>query len=222
MRTFAYRADKTALAGVFMAALAIGAGKMWWNDQGFWFLIIGLAMAAGAVKIAADVMNPAPVLRYDRQSLWVRTTFGAVEEIPWRNVHGISLNVLTMKYMGFIPLNKTEFLEIRCEGGAFATRRLRVSIDAMDLPPGGAKELTLTLQAAHVDAVGAAGVAMAGAGDRGWGVDLPAANQGPQFDPDAAIARYLAAKNESEPGAIAPAPARPAIAQRPVFGRRVR
>jgi hypothetical protein len=92
----------------------------------------------------------------------------------------------------------------------------------MRLPAGGAAEVALTLQAAHVAAVGEAGVAMAGAGPRGWGVDRsPKDEPVSDFDADAALARYLASKEpEARQPPAAASPATMAMPQRPVFGRK--
>jgi hypothetical protein len=224
MRSFHYRPGKAALGGVFMAALAIGAGKLWWDGSGWVLLMFALLMGAAAIKIAFDVANREPLLRFDRHSLWVRKTFGSVEEIAWRDVHDISAKVFTMRYAGIIPVSRTEYLTITCAGGAFGARRLRVTTAAMELPAGGLAELLYILQAAHVEAVGVAGVAMAGAGRHGWGsapANVRNEEQESGFDPDAAIARYLASKEvgQSEPAQVPVS--RPPMPQRPAFGRRV-
>jgi hypothetical protein len=106
----------------------------------------------------------------------------------------------------------------------FGARRLRVSAKALELPTGGSAALLHILQQAHIAAVGEAAVAMAGAGKHGWGIgpshdpyeDLRE-ERSETFDPDEAMARYLASKQTRQG---APAPSRPAVPQRPVFGRR--
>jgi hypothetical protein len=129
--------------------------------------------------------------------------------------------VFTMKYAGVVPVGKTEYIEIACEGGLFGAQRFRVPTTTMRLPPGGAQEVALVLQAAHVEAVGVAGVAMAGAGPRGWGVDTsPKEEPASGFDPDAALARYLASKEPEARQPASPSPATMAVPQRPVFGRK--
>jgi hypothetical protein len=151
----------------------------------------------------------------------VRKTFGGVAEIPWSEVHSIKLMVFTRKYAGVIPGGKHQDLELACVGGLFGAQRFRVSTETMRLPRGGAQEVALVLQAAHVEAVGVAGVAMAGAGPRGWGVDVPKAEQDrSDFDADAALARYLASKEPDNRQTPSPAPATMAMPQRPVFGRK--
>lgn len=231
MRVYKYKPDKAAFAGIFMLAIAFAFGKMWWASGGVFNLAVVLVTTLAATKIGYDVVNPTPSLRFDRDTLWVRKTMGAVEEIPWKNVHSIGLYVLTMRYAGVIPVGKTEFVDIACKGGMFGARRFRVPTTSMELPAGGAAEVVRTLQAAHVAAIGVAGVAMAGAGTSGWGVERsePAPMQS-TFDPDEAIARYLANKQCADAEAIqppadeqpaAPAAPQPAVPPRPVFGRKI-
>ena len=222
MRTFHCRPGKNAFAALFLAVLAFFLGKIWWANGSLQWLVLAVVLAAGAAKCAADALNTEPMLKFDSRALWIRTGFGSTQESPWSEVQGISLEVLTLRYAGLIPMGRTEYLAIACAGGLFGTKRFRVTIDSIELPPGGAAELVLTLQAAHVDAVGAAAVVMGGAGPSGWGVSPPreVEEQCPTgFDPDAAIARHLAAKRAERAQAVA-APAHPAMPQRPVFGRR--
>jgi len=223
MQSFHYRPGRNGLVAVFMAALAIGAGKMWFDGGGFLLLAFCALMAAGASKGLFDAMSNEPALKFDRHSVWVRKTWGGVQEVPWRDVHDISASVFTVRYAGLVPVGKTTYLTITCEGGTFGARRLRISTTAMGLSDSATAALVLALKQAHVDAVGIAGAAMAGAGNRGWGVDFNSKSE-PQngesgFDPDAALERYLASK-EAEGTPAAPA-ARPAMPQRPTFGRRV-
>jgi hypothetical protein len=210
------------MGAILLAAFAYGSYGVWRSSGAIVLLVFALMMALGAAKLAYDAFNHTPMIRFDREHLRVRTTFGAVAEIPWRNVHNIKLMVLTMKYAGVFAVGKTEYLEIACEGGMFGARRFRVPTTTMRLPPGGAQEVALVLQAAHVEAVGVAGVAMAGAGPRGWGVDTsPKEEPASGFDPDAALARYLASKEpDTQPQPASVAPARMVTPQRPVFGRK--
>lgn len=223
MRSFYYRPGKNAALALFMGLAALFSARMWWSGGGFFAVAGALLFGAAALKGALNAFNHEPVLRFDRDRLWVRTTFGGVKELAWSEVQRISLEVLTIRYYGIIPMGRTEILCIACDGGAFGTRRLRISASTIQLPVGGAGELTRILQQAQLEAVGAAGVAMAGAGRRGWGVgraDEPETAQAEGFDADAAIARYLAQKEQA--GRAGPAPAaRPNLPQAPVFGRRV-
>jgi hypothetical protein len=227
MRSFYYRPGKNAVLAIFMAGLALVCGTFWWNGGGG---IIALALAAlfaaAAVKGALNAMNSEPALKFDGDAVWVRTTFGGVQEVPWREVQRIALEVLTIRYWGFIPIGRTETLCIACDGGSLGTRRLRVSAAAITLPVGGGAGLVHILQQAHLEAVGEAGVAMAGAGKNGWGASSQEQHEEPtaKFDPDEVVARYLASREAAQPNAgpsVRPAMVQPAMPPRPVFGRRV-
>lgn len=224
MRSFYYRPGKNAVLALFMGALALLCGWLWWSKGGFVALGGMLLFGAALAKAAHNAMNSEPALRLEPHALSVRTTFGS-EQVAWRDVQSITIETLTLRMYGIIPLGKVETLCIAANGGLTGTRRLRVSVSAIDLPPGGAAGLLMLVRAAHLAAVGEAGVAMAGAGARGWGVEPAGASAedqvpGSGFDADAAIARYLAAKTANSASA-AQSPGRAAgFAQRPTFGRR--
>ncbi|MEO7634930.1 MAG: hypothetical protein ABIS38_04710 [Sphingomicrobium sp.] len=225
MHSFHFRPGKNAVLALGMAALALLCGWLWWSD-GAWLALGGLLLfGAGFAKAAHNAMSSEPALRLEPRKLTVRTTFGR-EEVQWRDVQSVSLEALTYYMYGFIPMGRVEILCIAVNGGLTGTKRLRVSCSTIDLPSGGSAGLLLIVQGAHLAAVGEAGVVMAGAGPRGWGVESarPAPSDetpGSGFDPDAAIARYLAAK-QATGESQQPAPQsrlNPAI-QRPTFGRR--
>ena len=225
MRKFHYRAGKNVAASLFMGGLTVLCAMIWWRSGGFIALGGFLLFGAAASKSATDAMSNEPALAFGDEGLRVRSTTG-VRAVAWKEVQSIGLEVFTYRYWGIIPIAKHENLVIKCDGGLFGAKRLRLSAAAIELPAGGAVALVALLQAAHVAAVGEAGVAMAGAGEHGWGVaparkavEEPAAS----FDPDAALARYMARKSEPEAPAqpaIATAPAAPAMPARPAFGRK--
>ena len=222
MRSFYYRQGRSAFAAVFMAPLAIAAGRMWRSDGGFLMLAFALLMTLGAAKAALDAMNTKPAMKFDRHSVWIRKTWGGVEEVPWREVHDIAIKMLTVRYMGIIPVRRHVYITVTCEGGTFGARRFRVSTTAMGMSAAEGAAVVAALKQAQMEAVGEAGAAMAAAGSRGWGVDMGPRTSGQSFDADAAMARYLASKQaeESSPAAAA-APGRPGMPQRASFGRRV-
>jgi hypothetical protein len=224
MRKFHYRAGKNAAAALFMGGLTIMCAMLWWRSGGFISLGGFLLFGAGAAKSATDAMSNEPALAFGGEGLRMRTMRG-IQVVSWTQVQAISLEVFTYRYWGIIPIAKHENVVVKCDGGLFGARRLRLAATAIELPVGGAIGLVALLQAAHVAAVGEAGVAMAGAGERGWGVapSRPAREeQASSFDPDVALARYMARK-ESEPvqsAVPAAIPGVPAAPARPAFGRR--
>lgn len=224
MRSYYYPSGRNALSALFLAAFAFGAGKWWYADGGVLPLIFAVVMVIGAVKLASNALSREPALKFDGHSIWIKKAWGGLEEVSWREVHDISAKVYTMRYMGIIPVSRTAHIAITCEGGVLGTRRLRISTSAMGLSVAQTAELVLVLKKAQLDAVGVAGVAMAGAGRHGWGVRQSSpddeAGASSEFDPDAAVARYLASKQVAEEAPAAPA-AHPATPQRPTFGRKV-
>ncbi|MCW3798397.1 hypothetical protein OMW55_11335 [Sphingomonas sp. BN140010] len=203
MRKFHYRTGRNAFAAIGLGILALACGLAWLGD-GEWPLALGFVLfGAAGVKAAANAMSDEPALVFDAYCLKVRTSFG-VREALWSDVQAISLEVFTYRYWGIIPIARHENLVIKTGGGTFGSRRLRIAVKSIELPPGGSTELVHLLHQQHVAAVGQAGVAMAGADQHGWGVrpgraarvavDTDESLTG--FDPDAALARYLAAREQ--------------------------
>lgn len=223
MHAYHYRPGKNAATALASGALALLSARMWLDDGGILTLISCLFFGAAALKGGFNALSAEPAIKFDNERLWVRTAFGS-QSIPWGKVYGIALQVMTVRYWGIIPISRKETLCVACEGGWFGARRLRVPAASIDLPAGGAPALVQILRDAQLAAVGPGGVAMAGAGQHGWGVpSKPQIERGEPlesgFDADAAIARYLASKEVAQrPAVHAQAPT--TIAQRPVFGRR--
>jgi hypothetical protein len=226
MRSFYYRPWKNALVALGSGIFALITAKTWWEHGGFTPLVGMLLFGAVAAKCTFDGMSREPALKFDDQSIWIRKVWGGIEQVPWRDVHDVSAKVFTMRYMGVIPISRTAYITVTCEGGLTGARRLRVSTTALGLSPAATAELLFALKKAHADAVGEVGVAMAAAGSHGWGVGASNVTGEPEtasgFDADAAIARYLASKQSVSSQAAPPAAgAQPPVPQRPVFGRRV-
>lgn len=225
MRSFYYRPGRNAFNALLMGLLAFYWMSKWWTRGGVLTSLAALLFAVGAALAVMNAMRPGPALIFDGRGVSVRKTFGGMHTAPWSDVHWMDIKVFTVRYMGIIPISRNEILRIACEGGVFGSRRLSLAMKAIQLPPGGSNELLAMLHSARVGAVGVAGVAMAGAGKHGWGIapERPPERGRETFDPDAAIARYLATKDEGTaraPSIDAPAN-RAAIPQRPSFGRRV-
>jgi hypothetical protein len=222
MHSFYYKKGSNALGAATMAAFAIGAGKLWFDYGGVTMLLFTMVMIFGTGKATLDSLSSEPALRFDRHSLWVRKTWGGLEEVPWGDVHDIFVKVFTVRYLGFIPVSRTAYVTIACEGGWFGARRLRFATSALGLSPAQSADLVAILKQAHVEAVGEAAAAMAGAGSQGWGIPTRPLRQQEAiggFDADAALARYQASsQDEARPASHV---ARPAVPARPTFGRRV-
>ena len=226
MRSFYYRPGQNALTALVSGLFTALAGALWLKDGDVIWMITTAVLGLAALKSAQNAMSREPAVKFDCGRLWIRTFFGS-HSVSWNQVYGIALQVITVRYWGVVPVSRREILCISIEGGSFGARRLRITTSSIELPPGGASALVKILRDAQLAAIGAAGVAMAGAGKNGWGVPSKSAIErdeptGGGFDADAAIARYLASKqaSESAPTAAQMQPPAPVMPQRPVFGRR--
>ena len=227
MRSFYYRPGKNAGLAVMLGAIGFVFGSIAWNAGGgviIWTLTVMLL--AGAAKAALNALNGDPALKFDDHHIWVRTTFGGLQEVSWRDVQHIALEVMVMRYFGMIPVGRNEILCITTSGGPFGTRRFRLAAGTLELPPGGATGLMHLLHQAQTEAnAGPRAGGAAGLVPGASAVAEPVAESSSGFDPDAAVARYLAAKQAQQaeqaeqrdaPAGLGPRP----IAPRPVFGRR--
>jgi len=224
MQSLYYKKGSNALSAATLAAFAIGSAKLWYDHGGLVLLSFAIVMLVGTAKTTFDALSSQPALKFDRHSLWVRKLWGGgLHEVPWRDVHDIGLKTFTLRYMGIVPVSRTAYVTIACEGGLFGARRLRLATSALGLSPARAAELVEILKTAHVEAVGVAAATMAGAGSQGWGAAVGRRHEPsepePEFDADAALARYQASRQRTDH--MQPSPARPAMPQRPTFGRRM-
>lgn len=179
----------------------------------------GVALLAMGVLAGAAAMDLRPALAADSNGLTVRTLF-ARRTIRWSELLVVTIEQRYLRLWGIVPIARREYLSFLAQGGAIGSKRMRLLGSWLALPPGGLVQLRETILAAR----GAAGHAPMHS--------LPASdgpNDGSEFDPDAAIARYLSAKaSKSVAPSPALAPADRAAAPtttphpaRPSFGRRV-
>src|SRR4029079_6204678 len=154
MHSFYYKKGANALGAATMAAFGLGAGKMWFDRGGFILLAFTLLMVIGTAKAALDALSTEPAFRFDRRSIWVRKAWGGLVEVPWRDVHDISLKVHIVRYMGVIPVSRTAYVTIAGEGVLFGARRLRLSTSSLGMNPAQSAELVAILKQAQIDAVG--------------------------------------------------------------------
>ena len=220
MREYRYRRTQSAFFAIMATLTAMGLVTRWLHGQSVVNLFVAATFLLGAAKAAYDAISDEPALRFDNRTIGIRRTWGGVEEIPWRSVLGISSKVVTMRYAGLFPMGKTTYITITCEGGLFGARRLRIATTPLGMSPVQTAQLIADLEKARQAAVGESGIAMAGAGNRGWGVDMGASAAG-GFDPDAALARYLSSKQDHSPSDEAQQAAFPRAMQPRTFGRRV-
>lgn len=165
-----------------------------------------LAFVNGRAALGAN-----PALRFDEHGVSV-STLTKTTNLRWDEIRDIRTQSLTLRYMGIIPVSRQDFITFVTKGGPFSSKSLKLAGAQLELPARGILGLHRSLCAFLGDGLTTASPATAAA---------PApAEEGGTFDPDAAIARYLAAK-QAEAEAAGAAPASPFVsAPRPVFGRR--
>ena len=120
---------------------------------------------------------------------------------------------MALTMYGFIPAGRHEYIVFHVAGGMLGTKKVRVASKLLDSSRLLA-EICAALSAARLGSAAPA-AALAPAVEAADGI--AAAEGGSGFDPDAAIARYLARKAAEEAARPAPSPVHP---QRPVFGRK--
>jgi hypothetical protein len=218
MHKFHFRPGKSAFMALVLGLAAIMAFWFWWTaDNSMLPLAVALLMAAAAGKLLSDAFSETPALSFDGQVLRIRKPWSGVAEVPWRSVQHIGVEVMTLRYWGLIPIAKHEFLVVRCDGGLlFGSRKLRLALKMVMLPPGGTSELMALLYRMHVAGVG--NPARSEDGQPFAPASAGSGDQEPGFDADAALARYLARKEAG--AAPGPSPTMSAAPARPVFGRK--
>ena len=162
MQSFYYRSGRNAATALISGSLAALTGWQWWSDGDILWMTTTLVFGLAALKGALNSVNSEPALKFDRDRLWVRTTFGS-RVMTWQQVYGIALQVMTVRYWGIvhsasgISVHRLRRRSDRGEAPAY-------SGEHHELPIGGARALVQILRDAQLTAVGQTGVAMAGAG----------------------------------------------------------
>ena len=211
MRKVNYRPGKVATTAV-LCLLATVALAYFWSSDGGLLLLGGTAffayMTAAALRGA---LGDRPALLFDQLGLTINTLHRSAR-YDWRDVVDVRVERTTLRMWGIIPVSSKEFLCISGKRGASGLTNYRLTKALIELPAGGLSALHAELWTARMAAVESAASAPA--------IQPVAEGEAtPGFDPDAAIARYLAAK-QAAPVADTPAP----ISRgppRPTFGRRV-
>ncbi len=149
-----------------------------------------------------------PALRFDEHGVQISTLHRSTS-LRWDEIRDIRSQSLTLRYMGIIPVSRQDFLTFVTKGGPLSSKSVKLAASQMELPAGGVNGLHQMLCRFLGDQSATPRPAVATVAE--------AAADGAAFDPDAAIARYLAAKKAEAEASPAPAFTPP---PRPVFGRR--
>ena len=194
---------------------ALGAAALAWFAFGGRAGVFPLAGAAILAYLAfvngRAALGGQPALRFDEHGVSV-SMLTKTTNLRWDDIRDIRTQSLTLRYMGIIPVSRQDFITFVTKGGPFSSKSLKLAGSALELPAGG----IMGLHRALCDFLGDGATKTVPAA----AVAASPAEEGGTFDPDAAIARYLANK-QAQAEASGAAPATPfATAPRPVFGRR--
>ena len=176
--------------------------------------VTGIVLFAMAAFAGYAGLDSRPALATDANGITIRTMF-AHRTVRWSELLLVTIERRNLRLWGIVPIMRRDYLSFMVQGGALGSKRMRLLGSWLALPPGGLGQLRDTILVARGAAATMASRVSETPDD---------AAEGSGFDPDAAIARYLAAKATEPTASPAPvialtpiAPARP----RPSFGRRV-
>jgi hypothetical protein len=163
-------------------------------------LVLAAFFAGIAALSAFTIMNGKPALELDERGITLNGLLTS-QTVAWADVADIRIETMTVYYLGVIPAVRHAHLIVQTTGSWVSGNKVRVSTRLMALPPGGLNGLLAIIETARASAGGASPRPVASAAE---------SDPGSRFDPDAAIARYLARKAEQES----------AMPPRPTFGRK--
>lgn len=225
MQTFRY--NKISLlyrCAINLLILPVLGAFMLRSSQGPGLIIGALLLLGGpviALKTLQTLTGDGVALQFDERSLLV-CPVGSRRKLSWRNVTDIKLMVRTQRLYGLIPINRTHFIDFEIGGGVLGSKTLRLPLASLGLNKDDGMRLVVKLEALR-KGVRLAPVTPARRLDEMNQPRVPGpATSAPHaggFDPDAAMARYLAKQGAQQQGSEAPSVAA-AAAARPTFGRK--
>ena len=221
------------LAGLAMLLCSfamIGAERGKTQFAGALFLIIGPLLAVGCMKM---LMGNREALRFDASSVEI-TTMWRRQRFAWSQVEAVLLKTVNSYALyGLIKTGSSQSLNIKTAGGLFGTRSHTISKVFLEINDHDYAALPALMErlrrghqpvqtAAPLNTVGHAPVHQQAA------LHAPIADSG-DFNPDAALARYMQRKaaSPSEPSGQTAAPTLNGLPMqtgshpvRPAFGRK--
>ena len=201
-----YRPGKLMLSAAASLLIALWLGYGWSSDDSIVWIVGAALFAYLAFASIRTAIGDRPAIAYDARQVIINTLHRSTR-LDWHEVGDVAIERQTTRYFGIIPGSKKDLLCVRIGSGSSRTYRINAAL--VDLPRGGIEALHRELAAIRLAAVDASGSALAS--------DGAAASS---FDADAAIARYLAAK-QAEPAPVEPPTSTFRAPQRRTFGRRV-
>lgn len=223
-----YSRPKLLLAAALLAALSIACAWMAFgngnNSLGIrmsatlsqiFLPVLFIALAAMAAKIFSMAFGSLVALEHSAAGLVAHTNWSR-HVVPWNDYAGIAVEGWSYR-AGLIPVGKVNYLLIHQRtGGLLGDKKLRLTLGFMELDKHQVAAL-----GARIDEIARKGGAMpaqSGAAAQPVIQDSGPKTEDSGFDPDAAIARYMASRAAQPPletsAQIPVAPARPA------FGRK--
>lgn len=190
------------LVTTMAAALAMTGLCLWvYSATGHTLMLVGGVLFAVCCAITVwGLLVNRPALVFDERQVTVNTLITS-KTVPWSQVRDIRVETTSILMWGFIPIGKQDHIIFDTAGGLFGSKRLGVSAKLL-VAPTGVAGVCAALAAARLGSVAAPTAAKRPAG--AVEAEVPPST----FNPDAAIARYLAQKAQQEaqqaPSAQAP------------------
>ena len=212
MRKVNYRPGKLLLSAIVSLLVAAWFGVGWTPENSVLWLMAAAIFAYFAFASLRTAIGDRPALAYDERGITINSLHRS-GRYSWYEIGDLLIERMAVRYFGIIPGSNKDFLCVRIDRANGTGRLYRINARLVELPTGGLVALHGQLAAARLAAVANGANALATQSVEG--------GEGSVFDPDAAIARYLAAKQASAPAAeTSPAPTF-RTAPRPTFGRRI-
>jgi hypothetical protein len=218
MKEVHYSRARLLQAGIGCPILAVLG--LWAGGRADGFAALVLFVSAIALFVVAPVAlikanGDRVALRYDNRNLEIATLWSR-RSVTWSEVVEVGTETLSFStFFGFIKTNSANYLVVKLAGGLIGSKKVRLVTGLLDLTGTSLQDLVAELSLAR-----AGNNPLQATAPSTWTHNAPQSSDplegGPrstEFDPDAAIARYLANR---EPSAqlVPSAPARPA------FGRK--
>lgn len=234
--TVEYHSGKMmAYGGVLLAFGAAWLLFVFDDSPDITFLVAGLFVAGlGAALIYKSQFSPSAIT-FDQQGMTVNLLFKD-QRIEWSELVSTSEDRHTIRFAELIPIFSTRLLMFRVTGGMIGTKKIALFANLLDMPDGGLAGLRNTIQRMQI--LADAGMSLSNNGalarhDSGANIDLPIRHaeqaRTPDYDPDAAFAGMMSAREEPFAPGMPEAPmddrnprppASGAVPARPVFGRK--
>jgi hypothetical protein len=148
--------------------------------------VIGWLLLLVPLRLAYMAFGDLKALESTEQGLVTYNLWGATK-INWNDYVRCERQGLRFFILGFIPLPSISYLHVVYTGGVFGTKKVRMIMSAMALNETQLVELQTQLRS--LASMGAAKSQLVESRRGGSTAETKS------FDPDAAIARYLASKN---------------------------